>query len=121
MAHIATEEFQSEVRACAEEIREWLPALADRHSPLIVLAALTEHVGGGLRLCQEAGACTPADVRTVLVAGRVVKRDGVLVDVDLAELLHRGDRSAEQVLARVPTPLPGTPEGGFKALGPLSS
>jgi cytosine/adenosine deaminase-related metal-dependent hydrolase len=60
---------------------------------------------------------TPADVRTVLVAGRVVKRDGVLVGVDLPELLHRGDRSAEQVLRRVPTPLPGTPEGGFKALG----
>ena len=58
---------------------------------------------------------TPADVRTVLVAGRVVKRDGVLVDVDLAQLLDRGDRSAEQVLRRVPTPLPGTPEGGFKA------
>ncbi|HEY2099920.1 MAG TPA: hypothetical protein VGH72_25885 [Pseudonocardia sp.] len=60
---------------------------------------------------------TPADVRTVLVAGRVVKRDGVLVGVDLPELLHRGDRSAEQVLRRVPTALPGTPEGGFKALG----
>lgn len=42
---------------------------------------------------------------------------GVLVGVDLPELLHRGDRSAEQVLRRVPTPLPGTPEGGFKALG----
>jgi len=41
----------------------------------------------------------------------------VLVGVDLPELLHRGDRSAEQVLRRVPTPLPGTPEGGFKALG----
>jgi cytosine/adenosine deaminase-related metal-dependent hydrolase len=58
---------------------------------------------------------TPPDVRTVLVAGRVVKRDGVLVGVDLADLLRRGDRSAEQVLSRVPTPLPGTPEGGFTA------
>jgi hypothetical protein len=66
VARIATEEFDCQVRACAEQIREWLPALAERHSPLIVLAALTEHVGGGLRLCQEAGACTPADVRTVL-------------------------------------------------------
>ena len=41
----------------------------------------------------------------------------MLVGVDLPELLHRGDRSAEQVLSRVPTALPGTPEGGFKALG----
>jgi hypothetical protein len=57
--------FQAEVRACAEEIRALLPALAQRHSPLIVLAALSEHVGGALHLCQEAGACTQAEARAV--------------------------------------------------------
>jgi hypothetical protein len=47
-------------------MRVWLPDLADRHSPLQVLAALSEHVGGALFLCQESGACSPARVREIL-------------------------------------------------------
>ncbi|HYB99074.1 MAG TPA: amidohydrolase family protein [Candidatus Limnocylindrales bacterium] len=43
---------------------------------------------------------TPSDVRTVLVAGHVVKRDGVLCGVDVAGLLQRADASAEAVLGR---------------------
>lgn len=62
----ANAKFQDQVRRCAAEIRVWLPDLADRHSPLIVLAALTEHVGGALFLCQEAGACSPARVRAII-------------------------------------------------------
>src|SRR6185295_9724642 len=59
---------------------------------------------------------TPRDVRTVLVAGRIVKRDGSLVDVDVRAALDRAERSAEQVLARVRavTPsLPPRPVGGL--------
>ncbi|HTC23267.1 MAG TPA: amidohydrolase family protein, partial [Gemmatimonadales bacterium] len=44
---------------------------------------------------------TPHDVRDVLVAGKIVKRDGVLVGVDLPKVLDRAERSAAEVLARV--------------------
>jgi cytosine/adenosine deaminase-related metal-dependent hydrolase len=60
-----------------------------------------------------------ADVRTVLVAGRAVKRDGVMTEVNLPRLLEQADTSAADVLERVravhPT-LPATPAGGFDAV-----
>ena len=43
----------------------------------------------------------PHDVRGVLVAGKIVKRDGALVGVDLRTALERADQSAERVLSRV--------------------
>jgi len=58
--------FQKQVRKCAQELRRLLPELADRHSPLVVLAALTEHVGGALLLCQESGRCTPDEARAIV-------------------------------------------------------
>jgi hypothetical protein len=58
--------FEKQVRKCAAEVRVLLPELAERHSPLVVLAALTEHVGGGLFLCQESGACTPEEARAII-------------------------------------------------------
>jgi cytosine/adenosine deaminase-related metal-dependent hydrolase len=66
-----------------------------------------------------------ADVRTVLVAGRAVKSDGVMTGVDLPRLLEQADASAADVLERVraavPT-LPPTPAGGFDAvLGMLTT
>lgn len=59
---------------------------------------------------------TPSDVRHVMVAGRFVKRDGVLVGHDIDTLLAEADASAEQVLGRVrelERALPGTPSEGF--------
>lgn len=44
---------------------------------------------------------TAADVRTVLVDGRVVKRDGVLTGVDLPRLTAEADAAAEAILGRV--------------------
>jgi hypothetical protein len=58
--------FNAQVRRCSKEITGWLPELADRHSPLVVVAALTEHVGGSLLLHQESGACTPEQVRAII-------------------------------------------------------
>lgn len=56
----------------------------------------------------------PAEIHTVLVGGRVVKRGGQLVDVDLATLASRADRSAAQIVERavdrvglLPPPNPG--------------
>ena len=60
-----------------------------------------------------------ADVRTVLVAGRAVKRDGVMTGIDLPRLLEQADTSAEQVLGRVRTAVPvfpPVPPGGFGAI-----
>ena len=62
---------------------------------------------------------TARDVRDVVVDGRIVKRDGALVDVDLPALLRGGDDAAERILAkvreRVPS-LPPRPGFGFEGL-----
>ncbi|MER7179880.1 amidohydrolase family protein [Streptomyces hyaluromycini] len=50
----------------------------------------------------------PGLVDTVLVAGRVVKRDGVLVDVDLRALRTRLLESRDRVAAAAGVPLDGT-------------
>ncbi len=59
---------------------------------------------------------TTTDVRTVLVAGQTVKRDGVMTGVDLPALLTRAETSAEDLLGRVNAAvpvLPPVPPGGF--------
>jgi hypothetical protein len=61
-------------------------------------------------------------VRHVLIAGRFVKRDGQLIDIDLNRLNTEADNSAERVLSRIKDSgrsLPGTPAGGFAALAQL--
>lgn len=65
---------------------------------------------------------TVADVRTVLVDGRVVKRDGVLVDHDLAALTRQAETACDGLLQRVADAggtLPGTPENGWEVMEPL--
>jgi hypothetical protein len=58
--------FQAQVEECAVEIARALGALADRHSTLVVLAALSEQVGSGLLVCRETGACSAERVREIL-------------------------------------------------------
>lgn len=63
-----------------------------------------------------------ADVRTVLVDGRVVKRDGALVDHDLRELGRRADAAADSLLGRIADSgavLPGTPSGSWTDVEPM--
>ena len=50
----------------AAEIAAALPDLADRHTPLIVIAALTEHIRGALFLTQEAQACAPEKAKAII-------------------------------------------------------
>ncbi|GAS88773.1 amidohydrolase family protein [Mycolicibacterium brisbanense] len=50
----------------------------------------------------------PGLVDTVLVAGRVVKRDGALVDVDLATLRARLTASRDRIAAAAGVPIDGT-------------
>lgn len=66
---------------------------------------------------------TTHDVRTVLVDGEVVKRDGVLVAHDLADLGRRVDTAAGQILDRIAeagVTLPGTPPGAWGAIEPMA-
>ena len=58
--------YQAQVRMCAAEIQAALPDLAERHAPLILVAALTEHVRGALFLTQQARACAPAKARAMI-------------------------------------------------------
>jgi hypothetical protein len=57
---------QDEVQKCAAEIRALLPELSERHTPLVLIAALTEHVGGALFLSQETRLCSRAKARAII-------------------------------------------------------
>nr|WP_296774121.1 amidohydrolase family protein [Rhodococcus sp. (in: high G+C Gram-positive bacteria)] len=62
------------------------------------------------------------DVRTVLVDGKIVKRDGQLVAVDLESLTAQAEESSRAILDRVHAhvpQLPGTPEGTFDGVATL--
>ena len=58
--------YQAQVRMCAAEIRAALPTLTNRHTPLVVIAALTEHIRGALFLTQEARACAPEKAKAII-------------------------------------------------------
>jgi 5-methylthioadenosine/S-adenosylhomocysteine deaminase len=63
---------------------------------------------------------TAHDVRDVLIAGKPVKRDGALVNVDRPRVLDRAGKSAEGILSRMPATapvsLPPTVASQFAAL-----
>lgn len=62
-----------------------------------------------------------ADVQTVLVDGKFVKRDGVLTITDRDALTARVDSASERILGRlhdVGRILPGTPSDAFEAIEP---
>ena len=59
-------EHRARVRQCAAEIRAQQPALADRHTPLVVVATLTEYLGGASPLSQESRSCRPGRARTII-------------------------------------------------------
>jgi cytosine/adenosine deaminase-related metal-dependent hydrolase len=63
------------------------------------------------------------DVRTVLVDGRIVKRDGVLTITDRAALTAEVDAASDRILGRVRDAgraLPGTPPGAWAAIEPMA-
>jgi len=66
---------------------------------------------------------TAADVRTVLVEGRTVKLDGVMQGTPLSELTARADAAAERIRQRLHDAgrtLPGTPDGAWAVIDPLT-
>jgi cytosine/adenosine deaminase-related metal-dependent hydrolase len=61
---------------------------AGKRADLVLLDGLTHLLGTGDLTGAVVASLGPADVRTVVVDGRVVKRDGRLVGLDLAQLRH---------------------------------
>lgn len=57
---------KDEIQRCNAELRARLPALCRKHKPLVVIAALTEHIGGSLFLTQHDELCTPEAARAVI-------------------------------------------------------
>ena len=45
-------------------------------------------------------AVTPANVDTVIIDGRVIKKGGELLHVDVAEVVHNAERSAQRILEK---------------------
>ena len=68
-------EYQQRVKECAAEIAAALPDLADRHTPLIVIAALTEQVGGALAITREEQNCTDERAKAIIERVRALAFD----------------------------------------------
>ena len=58
--------LEREMLACLRDIDGFMPQLARRYSPVIVIGALATHVAGTLRGMVEVGVCTPESARDVL-------------------------------------------------------
>jgi hypothetical protein len=58
--------YQRKVQRCSAEISSMLPELAAKHTALILLAALTEQVGGSLFLTQEVRQHSARRVREII-------------------------------------------------------
>jgi len=66
MTHVCDQEQIQQIRRCTAEITDKLPELSNRHTPLVLVAALTEHVGGSLFLTWESRVCTPETARAII-------------------------------------------------------
>lgn len=67
---MAPSRYARQLHACSEELKPLLGRLLQQHSALTVLAALTEHLGGALVYCRNAGIMSNDDVRAVLTRVR---------------------------------------------------
>jgi cytosine/adenosine deaminase-related metal-dependent hydrolase len=64
-----------------------------------------------------------ADVQTVMVDGKVVKRDGQLTETKLSSLTSEVDAASARILGRIRQAgreLPGTPAGAWAAIEPMA-
>jgi hypothetical protein len=57
---------RDEIQRCNAELTDRLPGLCSKHAPLVVIAALTEHIGDSLFLTQREELCTPEAARAVI-------------------------------------------------------
>jgi hypothetical protein len=93
---------EEKVQKCIAEIRARLPQLEDAHSPLVVIAALTEYMGNTLYLAQQLNVCGTSKARTITDRVRQISStdsiptaptNGVQLGVDAAPdvLIDRDD------------------------------
>ena len=66
MAHICKQTQLQQIRRCTAEISTRLPELSNRHTPLVLVAALTEHVGGSLFLSRDAQIFSPETAQAII-------------------------------------------------------
>jgi len=57
---------KDQIQRCNAEIADQLPRLCSKHAPLVLIAALTEQIGGSLFLTQNKALCTPEAARAVI-------------------------------------------------------
>lgn len=65
-------EYQRQVKACAAEIAASLPELANRHTTMIVIAALAEQVSGALVIGRAEKACSDQRARAIIERMRAI-------------------------------------------------
>lgn len=68
--------YQEQVKECAAAISAALPELAARHTPLIVIAALTEQISGALCIGREEKTCSDERARAIIERVRELAFDG---------------------------------------------
>lgn len=66
MDQLEQSRYQEQVERCTAEMREFFPELAQRYTPIILIAALSEHVGGALSLSQAARVFNQEKARAVI-------------------------------------------------------
>ena len=63
---------RDEIQRCNAELGHRLPGLCSKHRPLVLIAALAEHIGGSLFLTQNEALCTPEAARAVIARVREI-------------------------------------------------
>jgi hypothetical protein len=81
------EGFEHDVSSCVRALNEQLPQLAARHSGIVLLAAMSEHIGGALQILMQRGECTPERAR------RLLAEIEAIVFADFSAPLPEGHRS----------------------------
>ena len=66
MTDVCDQDQIQQIRRCTAEITARLPELSDRHTPLVLVAALTEHVGGSLFITRHSRICTTQAARAII-------------------------------------------------------
>jgi len=65
-------EYQRQVKECATAIAASLPDLANRHTTMIVIAALAEQVTGALVIGRAQKACSDERARAIIERMRAI-------------------------------------------------
>jgi hypothetical protein len=57
---------RDQIRRCNAELGKRLPELCRKHTPLVLIAVLTENIGGSLFVTQQDERCTPEAARALV-------------------------------------------------------